>query len=197
MWDSFFWLPPFCYDTFSINLTFTCEIVIRECFPEFIGTTCWVLYWGSCVPIIRILIMQLVFILIFELFDVLTSDTLMRRSKSVSAFLEKAIFSFIKGFHKGFIKGFHKGLPQWLSRKKFAYSAEDASDSSLIPGLGRSHGGGYGNPLQYSCLEKPMDKGAWRASVHRFTKSWIRLEWLSRYTVWHYHLLAMRTWDTV
>ena len=112
--------------------------------------------------------MQLVFILIFKLFDVLTSDTLMRRSKSVSAFLEKAIFSFIKGFHKG--------LPQWLSRKKFAYSAEDASDSSLIPGLGRSHGGGYGNPLQYSCLEKPMDKGAWRASVHRFTKSWIRLE---------------------
>ena len=175
MWDSFFWLPPFCYDTFSINLTFTCEIVIRECFPEFIGTTCWVLYWGSCVPIIRILIMQLVFILIFKLFDVLTSDTLMRRSKSVSAFLEKAIFSFIKGFHKGFIKGFHKGLPQWLSRKKFAYSAEDASDSSLIPGLGRSHGGGYGNPLQYSCLENSRDRGACWTTVHGVAKSQTRL----------------------
>ena len=36
----------------------------------------------------------------------------------------------------------------------------------LIPGLGRSPGGGHGNPLQYSYLENPMDKGAWRATVH-------------------------------
>ena len=40
-----------------------------------------------------------------------------------------------------------------------------------IPGLGRSPGGGHGNPLQYSCLENPMDRGAWRAAVHRVTKS--------------------------
>ena len=40
----------------------------------------------------------------------------------------------------------------------------------MIPGLGRSPGGGHGNPLQYSCLENPMDRGAWRATVHRVTK---------------------------
>ena len=39
-----------------------------------------------------------------------------------------------------------------------------------IPGLGRSPGGGNGNPLQYSCLGNPMDRGAWRATVHEVTK---------------------------
>ena len=39
-------------------------------------------------------------------------------------------------------------------------------DSGLIPGLGRSTGEGNGNPLQYSCLENPMDRGVWRAIVH-------------------------------
>ena len=41
----------------------------------------------------------------------------------------------------------------------------NAGDSGLIPGLGRSPGEGHGNPLQYSCLENPMDRGAWRATV--------------------------------
>ena len=45
-------------------------------------------------------------------------------------------------------------------------------DLGLIPGPGRSPGEGNGNPLQYSCLENPMDKGAWRATVQRVTKSW-------------------------
>ena len=45
-------------------------------------------------------------------------------------------------------------------------SAEDAQDASLIPGSGRSPGGEHGNPLQYSCLENPMDRGAWQATVH-------------------------------
>ena len=40
-----------------------------------------------------------------------------------------------------------------------------------IPGSGRSPGGGYGNPLQYSCLENPMDGGAWQATIHRVTQS--------------------------
>ena len=44
-------------------------------------------------------------------------------------------------------------------------------DSGLIPGLGRFPGGGYGNPLQYPCLENPMDRGAWQATVHEVTKS--------------------------
>ena len=49
-------------------------------------------------------------------------------------------------------------------------STGDMRDEGLIPGLGRSPGGGHGNPLQYSCLENPMDKGAWRAVVHRVAK---------------------------
>ena len=49
---------------------------------------------------------------------------------------------------------------------------ETVRDSGWIPGLGRSPGGGNGNPLQYSCLENPMDGGAWRAAVHGVTRSW-------------------------
>ena len=45
--------------------------------------------------------------------------------------------------------------------------AGDIRDVGLIPVLGRSYGGGYGNPLQNSCLENPMDRGAWPATVHR------------------------------
>ena len=44
-------------------------------------------------------------------------------------------------------------------------------DMGLIPRWGRSPGGGHGNSFQYSCLEKPMDRGAWRATVHRMAKS--------------------------
>ena len=44
-------------------------------------------------------------------------------------------------------------------------------DVDLIPGLRRSPGGGHDNPLQYSCLENPMDRGTWQAMVHRFAES--------------------------
>ena len=54
-------------------------------------------------------------------------------------------------------------------------SACNAEDLSSIPGLGRSPGEGNGNPLQYSCLENPMDRGAWWATVHGVAKSWTRL----------------------
>ena len=54
-------------------------------------------------------------------------------------------------------------------------SAGDTGDPDLIPGLGRSPGGENGNPFQYSCLENPMDRGAWRATVHGVTKSQTRL----------------------
>ena len=47
----------------------------------------------------------------------------------------------------------------------------DIRDVGLIPGLGRSLGGGNGNPLWYTCLENPRDRGAWWATVHRVTKS--------------------------
>ena len=49
--------------------------------------------------------------------------------------------------------------------------AEDVRDSGSILGLGRSPGGGHGHPLQYSCLENPMDRGAWQATVHRNAES--------------------------
>jgi len=53
------------------------------------------------------------------------------------------------------------GLPQWLSGKEFACNAGTLGNAGLIPGSGRSPGGGRGNPLHYSCLENPMDRGAW------------------------------------
>ena len=53
--------------------------------------------------------------------------------------------------------------------------AEDARDMSSTPESGRSPGVGNGNPLQYSCLENPVDRGARRATDHGVTKSWTRL----------------------
>ena len=50
--------------------------------------------------------------------------------------------------------------------KDLPANAGDVRDVGLIPGLGRSPGGEHGNPLWYSCLEDPMDSGAWRATVH-------------------------------
>ena len=51
-------------------------------------------------------------------------------------------------------------------------NAGDIRDAGLIPGSERFPGGGQGNLLQYSCLENPMDRGAWRATDHRVAKSW-------------------------
>jgi len=60
------------------------------------------------------------------------------------------------------------GVSWWLSGKEHACNA---GDMGLIPGLQRSPGGGNGNPLQYSCLENPTDRGAWRAAVQGVTES--------------------------
>ena len=62
-----------------------------------------------------------------------------------------------------------------LMVKSLPANAGDTGDASSISGSGRSPGGGNGNPLQYSCLEKPMDGGAWWATVHGVTKSRTRL----------------------
>ena len=56
--------------------------------------------------------------------------------------------------------------------KNLPANAGDMRDTSLIPGSGRSPGGGHGNPLQYGCLENPMDRGDWQAAVHGVAKSW-------------------------
>ena len=63
--------------------------------------------------------------------------------------------------------------------KNLSANAEDVRDTALIPGSGRFFGGGHGNPLQYSCLENPMDRGAWQATVHSVSQSCARLKWLS------------------
>ena len=63
--------------------------------------------------------------------------------------------------------------------KEPACQFRDVRDVSLIPGLGRPTGRGNGNPLHNSCLENPMDRGAWWAVVHRIAKSWTQLKQLS------------------
>ena len=60
----------------------------------------------------------------------------------------------------------YKGFPDGSDGKE---SACNSGDQGSIPGLGRSPGEGNGNPLQYSCLENPMDRGAWQATVHGVT----------------------------
>ena len=59
--------------------------------------------------------------------------------------------------------------------ENLAANAGDVRDMVSIPGSGRSPGGEHGNPLQYSCLENPMDRGAWLATVHGAIKSQTRL----------------------
>ena len=55
--------------------------------------------------------------------------------------------------------------------KNLSENAGDLRDTGLIPGSGRSPGGGHGNPLQYSRLENPMDREAWQATIHKGIKS--------------------------
>ena len=69
--------------------------------------------------------------------------------------------------------------------KNLPASAGDVKDAGSIPGWGRSPGGRHGNPLQYYCLENPMDRGAWRATVHGVMKSWTQLMGL--------HMLAYKS----
>ena len=67
------------------------------------------------------------------------------------------------------------GQKKITSGSEVKASACNAGDLGSIPGSGRSPRGGNGNPLQYSCLENPMDRGAWWATVHGVTKSQTRL----------------------
>ena len=62
----------------------------------------------------------------------------------------------------------NEDFPGGSTDKEFVYNA---GDQGSIPGLGRSPGEGNGSPLQYSCLENPMDRGAWQAAAHEVTKS--------------------------
>ena len=60
--------------------------------------------------------------------------------------------------------------------KNLSADAGDIRDVDLIPGSGRSPGGGHGNPLHYSCLENPMGREAWWATVRGVAQSWTRLK---------------------
>ena len=70
-----------------------------------------------------------------------------------------------------------RGFPDGSAGKESACNAGDRGDVGSIPGLGRTPGGRHGKPLQYSCLENPMDRGAWQAAV-RGGASLAWLEWL-------------------
>ena len=63
--------------------------------------------------------------------------------------------------------------------KNLSANAGDLRDLGLVPGSGRSLGGGHGNPLQYSCLENPRDGGTWLASIYGIVQSWTQLKRLS------------------
>ena len=65
----------------------------------------------------------------------------------------------------------YMGLPGGSVVKNLPANAGDVKDVGSIPGW-RFPGGGHGNPLHYSCLENPMDRGAWQVIVHEFTKTW-------------------------
>ena len=80
---------------------------------------------------------------------------------------------------------YYWGFPGGSGSKESACSA---GDPGLISGLGRFPGEGNGNPLQYSCLENPMDRGAWWATVHGITKSEIQLS--NSHTHTHTHTLC-------
>ena len=71
--------------------------------------------------------------------------------------------------------------------KNPAANAGDIRDTDLIPESGRSPGRGYSNPLQYACLENPMDREAWQATVRKVTQSRTQMKQLSTHTHTHTH----------
>ena len=68
------------------------------------------------------------------------------------------------------------GFPDVLVVKNLPANAGVVKETGLIPESGRSPGEGHGKPLRYSCLEYPMDRGAWRATVRRVVQSWTGLK---------------------
>ena len=78
------------------------------------------------------------------------------------------------------------GLLRWLSGEKSTYNAGDAGNMGSIPGLGKSPGEGNGHLSQYSCLENPMDRGAWWAAAHGVAKT---QTWLSMHGIVNSSLL--------
>ena len=86
--------------------------------------------------------------------------------------------------------GATQGFPGGASGKEPTYNAGDIKDAGLIPWSGRSPREGNGNPLQYSYLENPMDRGTWQATVHGVAKSWTRLSNFIFTFHFHFHTLV-------
>ena len=80
-------------------------------------------------------------------------------------------------------------IPRWYSDKEPAYQCRRHRRCGFDSWSGRSPGGGHGNPLQYSCLENPMDRATWWANIHRVTESRTRLN------SWGYTGQALIQWD--
>ena len=83
---------------------------------------------------------------------------------TIRTFVDK-VMSLLFNMLSSFVMGFAGG-------SEVKESACNAGDLGSVSGMGRSSGGGHGNPLQYSGLENPMDRGAWWAAVHGVAKSW-------------------------
>ena len=103
---------------------------------------------------------------ILNLFHILGSGT-RKCSKDICRLWWSGRFGSLLALH---------GLPWWLSGKESACNAGATGDLGSIPEWEKSPCWGHGNPLQYSCRENPMDRGAWWATVHRVAKS---QTWLS------------------
>ena len=111
------------------------------------------------------------------------TDTVILESNQMVISQQKSIHTVwpsSSGQERGLVQA-HKRTCTWLLLYSLLAldseeSACNVADPSSIPGLGRSPGEEYGNPLWYSCLENPMDRGAWWATVHRIAKSWTRLK---------------------
>ena len=129
------------------------------CFPA-----CWLflLHWVCLCPwfsplcLILPIYRLLVWLSTYLPFTCLATDCLLLRAETASFRLSKQLYW---------------GFPGGSVLKNPPASAGDAGDMGLIPGLERSPQEKQGNPLQYSCLEIPMDRGAWRAAVHRVTQA--------------------------
>ena len=76
--------------------------------------------------------------------------------------------------------------------KNLPASAGNLRDTCSITGLGRFPRGGHGNPLQFSCLENPMNRGAWCATTHMVIKSWMWLRWINMHTVVYAPIFSVR-----
>ena len=86
------------------------------------------------------------------------------------------------------------GFPGCTSGKEPTYECRRLKKHGFDPWSGRYPGGGHSNPIQYSCLENPMDRGAWKSIVHRVAKSWTWLKQVSTYTYvqfFQHHILKV------